>query len=66
MKMVGYVLAMIGLACVVKHMMHSKEACVLCGWQKAGEGKSTGETASHKMEEEKTHGSRYGSSPVHY
>jgi hypothetical protein len=66
MKMVGYVLAMIGLACVVKHIMHSKEPCVLCGWQKATEEKTTDETESHKAEEEKTHGSRYGSNPVHY
>jgi hypothetical protein len=70
MKIVGYILAMIGLACVVKHIMHSKESCVLCGWQKTAEEvkKHAGETVSHKInvEDEKTHGSRYGSNPIHY
>jgi hypothetical protein len=54
MEIVGYILAIIGLACVVKHIMHGKEGCVLCGWQKT------------KVEDEKKTGSRYGSNPIHY
>jgi len=53
MEIVGYVLAIIGLACVVKHLAHH-EGCVLCGWQKT------------KVEEEKKTGTRYGSNPVRY
>jgi hypothetical protein len=72
MKIVGYVLAIIGFACVVKHIriMHCKEGCCLCGWHKTKveEEKRTGTTSSHKIkvEDEKVHGSRYGSSPIHY
>lgn len=70
MKIVTCILATIGLACVVKHIMHGKEDCCLCGWHKikVEDAKSTGETASHetKVEDEKLHGSRYGSDPIHY
>ena len=52
MKIVGWILAIIGLACIVKHITH-KEGCVLCGWQKT-------------KEEEKRTGTRYGSNPIHY
>lgn len=56
MKIVVYVLAAIGFACVVKHIrtMHCKEGCCLRGWYKT------------KEEEEKRTGSRYGSNPVKY
>jgi hypothetical protein len=69
MKIVGWILAIIGLACVVKHITHH-EGCVLCGWKKTkveGE-KTTGETASHKIkvEDEKPTGTRYGSAPIRY
>jgi len=53
MEIVVYILALVGLACIVKHLMH-QEGCALCGWQKT------------KVEEEKKTGSRYGSSPVKY
>ena len=33
MEIVGYILAVIGLSCVIKHLSH-KEGCVLCGWRK--------------------------------
>ena len=56
MEIVVYILAVIGLACVVKHIriMHCKEGCCLCDWLKT------------KVEEEKKTGSRYGSNPVKY
>ena len=54
MKIVGWILAIIGLACIVKHITH-KEGCVLCGWQKTKE-----------KEEEKRTGTRYGSKPIRY
>ena len=36
MEIVVYILAVIGLACVVKHIriMHCKEGCCLCDWLK--------------------------------
>jgi hypothetical protein len=70
MKIVGYALATVGVACVVKHIMHSKEGCVLCGWHKikVEDEKPTGETESHKMkaEDEVRRGTRYGSNPIRY
>ncbi len=53
MEFLGYILALIGLACIVKHLMHH-EGCVLCGWNKT------------KEEDEKRTGSRYGSNPKRY
>jgi hypothetical protein len=53
MEFLGYILALIGLACIVKHLMHH-EGCVLCGWNKT------------KEEDEKRTGSRYGSNPKQY
>ncbi len=52
MKIVGYILAIIGLACIIKHIMHYKENCCLCGWHKikVEDKKSTGATVSHKIE----------------
>ena len=52
MKIATCILATIGLACVVKHIMHCKEGC--CGWHKI------------KVEDEKPTGSRYGSNPAKY
>jgi hypothetical protein len=70
MKIVGSILAIIGLACVIKHIMHYKEGCCLCGWHKikVEDEKPTGSTVSHKTkaEDEKRHGSRYGSNPIRY
>jgi hypothetical protein len=70
MEIVGYILAIIGLACVVKHIMHYKEGCCLCGWHKikVEDEKPTGTTVSHKIkvEDEKQQGSRYGSNPINY
>jgi hypothetical protein len=68
MKIVTCILATIGLACVVKHIMHCKEGC--CVWHKikVEDKKPTGETESHKIkvEDEKPTGSRYGSNPAKY
>jgi hypothetical protein len=52
MKIVGCILAIIGLSCVIKHIMHYKENCCLCGWHKikVEDQKSTGATAYHKIE----------------
>ena len=60
MEIVVYILALVGLACIVKHLAN-QENCILCGWHKTDveEGKT-------KMEEEKETGSRYGSNPVQY
>ena len=69
MKIVTSILATIGLAYVVKHIMHRKEGCCLCGWHKTKvEDEKPTETVSHKIkvEDEKLHGSRYGSNPIHY
>lgn len=54
MKIVGYILAIIGFAYIVKHIMHCKECRRLRGWHKI------------KVEDEKRQGSRYGSNPVRY
>jgi len=53
MEIVGYILALIGLACIVKHIAH-QESCILCGWHKT------------KENDEKRTGSRYGSNPIRY
>ncbi len=69
-KVVGYALATIGFACVVKHIIHCKKGGCLCGWHeiKVEDEKTTGPTVSHevKVEEEKRKGSRYGSNPIRY
>jgi len=69
LKIVTCILATVGLACVVKQIMHSKEGC-MCGWHKikVEDEKPTGGTESHKtkVEDEKRTGSRYGSNPIHY
>jgi hypothetical protein len=54
MKIVGCILTIIGLACVIKHIMHYKENCCLCGWHKikVEDKKSTGATVPHKIEVE--------------
>jgi hypothetical protein len=51
MKIVGCILAIIGLVCIVKHFMHCEEGCCLCGWHKTKEEeKPAGATASsHKI-----------------
>ena len=51
MKIVGCILAVIGLACVVKHIMHCKEGYCICGWHKikVEDEKSTGPVVSHKI-----------------
>ena len=68
MKIVTGILATVGLAYVVKHIIHYKEHC--SGWHKikVEDKKPTGETESHKTEgeEEKQTGSRYGFNPVQY
>jgi hypothetical protein len=51
MEIVISILAIIGLACIVKHFMHCKEGCCLCGWNKTKveSEKSTGSTSSYKI-----------------
>lgn len=73
MKIVGYILAIIGFACVLKYIMHCKERYSLCGWHKTKEEeeeeKPAGSTVSHKIkveDEEKRQGTRYGSNPIRY
>jgi hypothetical protein len=68
-KIVGCILATIGLAYAVKHIMHHKESCCLCGHKiKVEDEKPTSATASNntKVEDERPHGSRYGSNPIRY
>ncbi|RXA21745.1 hypothetical protein EQO05_00370 [Methanosarcina sp. MSH10X1] len=68
MKVVGYGVAALGAAYVVKHIKHRKESSR--GWHKikVEEEKSAGATAPHetKAKEEKRTGTRYGSSPIRY
>ncbi len=55
MKIVGCILAIIGLVYVVKHiMMYCKEGCCLCGWHKTKveEEKPSDATVSHKIKVE--------------
>lgn len=70
MKIVGCVLAAVGLAYVVKHIKDHKEGLCSCGCHKikVEDEKSAGETASanSKTEEEKRTGTRYGSNPMRY
>jgi hypothetical protein len=63
MEIVVYILALIGLACVIKHIriMPCSEGCYLRGWQKM-----KGEEKEEQGEGEKTTGSRYGSNPIQY
>ena len=54
MKIVGCILATIGIACVVKYIMHCKEGCCLCGWHKikVEDEKPSDATVSHKIKVE--------------
>jgi hypothetical protein len=64
MEIIIYILALIGLACVVKHLHFkscTEEGCCLCNWLKPKM-----EEAKTKMEEGQSTGSRYGSNPVKY
>ena len=67
MEFVGYALALIGLATVVKHLAHhNQEGCMLCGLrEKVEEKKSKMAQKTGKQEEQKT-GTRYGSNPIRY
>jgi len=70
MKIVGYALAIIGAAYVVKHITHCEKCRSMCGWHKikVEDEKPAGSTESHKIkvEEEEQKGSRYGSNPIRY
>jgi hypothetical protein len=63
MEILVYILAIIGLACIVKHIrvMPCTEGCYLCGWQKMRV-----EEKEEQGEGEKRTGSRYGSNPIEY
>jgi hypothetical protein len=67
-KIIGYTVATLGFAYVVKNIMHGKKGT--CGWHKVKveDKKPTDETESHKIkvEDEKPTGSRYGSNPIRY
>ncbi|AKB29242.1 hypothetical protein MSSAC_2824 [Methanosarcina siciliae C2J] len=69
-KIVGFILAIIGFAHIVKHIMHCKESCRWCGWYKikVEDEKTAEKTVSHKIkvEDEEQKGSRYGSNPIRY
>jgi hypothetical protein len=69
-KIMGCILATIGLAYAVKHIMQHKEGYNFCGWHKikVDDEKPTGATVSNniKAEDEKRTGSRYGSNPIRY
>ncbi len=77
MEIVVYILAAIGLACVVKHIRitNCKEGCCLCTSfvTKVEESKTRAEGIKTKIQKfkakekgEKSTGSRYGSNPVKY
>ncbi len=55
-KIVGYTVAALGVAYVIKQMMHGKKCSF--GWHKI--------KVEEKTEEEKRTGSRYGSNPFRY
>ena len=62
-ELLVYILAIIGLACILKHirLVPCEESCGLCSWyEKKKEEKEEGQ------KEEKRTGSRYGSNPVEY
>lgn len=68
-KIVGCILATIGLAYAIKHIMHHKEGRCSCSWHKVKveDEKSADTTTSNNIEvEEKRTGSRYGSNPIRY
>ncbi|MGB9939571.1 hypothetical protein [Methanosarcina sp.] len=58
MEIVVYILALIGFACVIKHIrvMHCEEGCCMCGWHKpkVEESKTKAEEVKTKAEEVKT------------
>jgi len=68
MKIVGYSVAALGTAYIVKQMKRRKESSR--GWHKikVEEEKPAGAAGSHetKVEEKKRTGSRYGSNPILY
>ena len=69
-KIMGFILAIIGLAHIVKHIMNCRAGRHFCGWHKikVEDEKQAGTTASHKIEveDERLQGSRYGSNPIRY
>jgi hypothetical protein len=68
MKLVTGIFATVGLAYVVKRIMHSKEGRSACQKVNVEDEKPSSETESHKTkeDEEKRTGSRYGSNPIRY
>jgi hypothetical protein len=70
LKIVGGVLATIGLAYVIKCIMDHKDKFCSCGCHKikVEDEKPAGETESNNMkaEDEKRTGTRYGSNPIRY
>jgi hypothetical protein len=50
-EIVVFILAIVGLTCIVKHIMHCEEGCCLCGWQKTKveDQRPAGETVSYKI-----------------
>jgi hypothetical protein len=68
MKIVGYGVAALGTAYVVKQIRRRKESSR--GWHKikVEEEKTAGATAPHEtqVKEEKRTGTRYGSNPIRY
>lgn len=69
-KIVGYSLAIIGAAYVVKHITNCEKCRSMRGWHKikVEDEKPADSTESHKIkvEEEEQKGSRYGSNPIRY
>jgi hypothetical protein len=66
-KIVGYTVAAIGFAYVVKHIKHSIER--MRGWHKIKvEDEKPTENVEQKIkeEDERRTGSRYGSNPIRY
>lgn len=51
MEIIVCVLAIVGLACVVKHIIHCEGSCCLCGWHKTKEEdeKNAGAASSFKI-----------------
>lgn len=69
MKIITWILAIIGFASIIKYINDHKKDCKLCGWHKikVEDKRSTGKSASNQTEDEEIKpGSRYGSNPRHY
>ena len=65
MEIVGYILAMIGFACVVRHLAHQEEGCVMCSLTEKIKSEKE-KMRKPQGQKQRTTGTRYGSNPIQY